>query len=250
VRLWRNGTSTSSCAAWASVTIRTHCGQQFWFSSLDEFEKEWAEVEDRNLSGFDIHFTVVPRLRKFHGKKEHPLPHKLAVCCVWADLDVGEGKPCKRQTDALRRVRDVKPKPNIIVESGSGSHPYWLVELCEVTKERLEWLLRTICEKLDGDKGAARATRLMRVPNTYNWKGGGNGKLAEARFLSKTRYRFKDLEALWNVRAEDALERDLTQSPRYLKFFGDHLHGFHVSRDMSKQVLSAHFITTDIRLLP
>ena len=65
--------------------------------------------------------------------------------------------------DALRRIRDTKPQPNIIVESGTGLHLYWLVELREVSKERLERLLRVIAEKLDGDSGAARAGRLMRV---------------------------------------------------------------------------------------
>ncbi|MGC2702962.1 MAG: hypothetical protein WA361_00515, partial [Candidatus Acidiferrales bacterium] len=137
--------------------------KHYWAGSVRELEKQWIEIEDRNLSGFDIHYTVLPRLRKFHGKKEHPLPENPIVSCVWADLDVGEGKPYKCAMDALRRIRDTKPQPNIIVESGTGLHLYWLVELREVSKERLERLLRVIAEKLDGDSGAARAGRLMRV---------------------------------------------------------------------------------------
>jgi hypothetical protein len=173
--------------------------EQFWIRSVRELEKQWIEIEDRNQSGFDIHYTVLPRLRKFHGKKEHPLPEMLVVPCLWADLDVGAGKPYKRTIDALYRIRDTKPYPNIIVESGTGIHPYWLVEVCEVSRDRLERLLRVISETLGGDSGAARATRLMRVPNTINWKGGGKGKLAKARFMSSTRYRFKELEKLWKV---------------------------------------------------
>jgi|ERR1700677_3172499 len=92
--------------------------EHFWAPSLRELEKQWVEIEDRNASGFDIHYTVLPRLRKFHGKKEHPLPETPVVSCLWADLDVGEGKPYKRKIDALRCIRDTEPNPNIIVESG------------------------------------------------------------------------------------------------------------------------------------
>src|ERR1700683_82089 len=63
--------------------------EHFWFRNLREFEEGWTEIEDCSDSGFDIHYTVLPRLREFHGKKEHPLPDKLIVPCVWADLDVG-----------------------------------------------------------------------------------------------------------------------------------------------------------------
>jgi len=73
------------------------------------------------------------------------------------------------------------------------------VEVREVSKERLERLLKAISDKLNGDSGASRASRLMRVPKTINWKGGGKGKPAVARFMSSTRYRFKELESLWKV---------------------------------------------------
>lgn len=83
--------------------------EQFWFENLDDFEKEWGESEDRNRSGFDIHYTVIPRLRKYHGKKEHPLPERLKVCCVWADLDVGQGKPYTNKVDALLHIQKTPP---------------------------------------------------------------------------------------------------------------------------------------------
>lgn len=202
--------------------------EQFWFKSLSKLEKEWIEVVDRNDSGFDIHFTVVPRLREFHGKKEHPLPHALKICCVWADLDVGKGKPYKRKIDALHRVRDLKLLPNIVIESGSGLHLYWLIEPREIDRDRFERLLKSLAKNLDGDMGAARATRLMRVPHTFNWKYGKKGKRVRVRHLSKTRHRFKELERLWNEgdsRDESSAqngEKQLTLA----KFFAAHLQNF------------------------
>lgn len=205
--------------------------EQFWFNSLDDFENEWSEIEDRNRSGFDIHYTVAPRLRKYHGKKEHPLPERLSVCCLWADLDVGKGKPFADKVDALRCIQKVGPPPNIVVESGTGVHPYWIIKLCKVSRERLERVLQALSKQLNGDEGATRATRLMRVPNTVNWKRGGHGKLAKVRFLSRNRYRFKKLEAHWKVRNDDATSRDRVQAAKYTKLFATHLKGLTSSRN-------------------
>jgi hypothetical protein len=58
------------------------------------------------------------------------------MSCVWADLDVGESKPHKCKRDALLRVFAMRPTPNVVVESGSGVHPYWLVKPREIGKER------------------------------------------------------------------------------------------------------------------
>ena len=164
----------------------------------------WAEIAELNQRGYDVHFTILPRLRKLQGKKEHPLPEKPIVPCVWADLDVGKDKPYATIADALKRVQKLEPLPNLIVESGIGIHVYYLLEATrKISPERLDRLLKRLTKLLDGDKGAARATRLMRVPNTINWKSEAKKKTAVVRYLAKTRYRFRDLEAAWKVEAVD-----------------------------------------------
>jgi hypothetical protein len=176
--------------------------KQFWVRSLEEMEKLWPEITDLSNRGYQVHFTVVPRLRKIKGKKEHPLPDKPTVSCLWADLDVGEGKPYKRIVEALKRVQKLEPLPNMIVESGTGIHVYYLLEESRrVSLKRLESVLKALTKVLHGDKGAARAGRLMRVPNTINWKSEAKKKTAVVHYLSKTRYRFRDLEAAWKVEA-------------------------------------------------
>jgi len=183
--------------------------KHFWCKSLEQVERVWPEIEDLNNMGYDIHCTIVARLRESTRKsnKEHALPERLVVTCVWADLDVGPDKPYRTMLDALNAIKALRLVPNLIVESGSGLHVYYLLaEPREVSKDRFESLLRSLANLLKGDPGAARATRLMRVPNTKNWKDMKHPRLAKARFIGKRGYRLRDLEARWKVEpvAEDA----------------------------------------------
>ena len=178
--------------------------KQFWANSLEEMEKLWPEIEELNERGYNVHFTILARLRKADRKKEHPLPDELIVHVLWADLDVGKDKPYKSLYKALRAVQKLKPLPNMIVESGTGIHVYYLLEAArKISPDRFERLLKVLAKLLKGDKGAAHAKRLMRVPNTTNWKSEAKKKTAVVRYLSKTGYRFRDLEAAWKVEAID-----------------------------------------------
>lgn len=177
--------------------------KQFWCKSLVELQKHWPEIKELNLKGYNIHFTVIARRRKFQGKKEHPLPDKPIVSCVWADLDVGEDKPYKSIHKAMRAVQKLKPLPNMIVESGTGIHAYWFLEHSrEVSQKRFEKLLRSLTRLLKGDKGAARAGRLMRAPNTINWKPEAERKYVTVRYLSKSGHLLRDLESAWKVNSD------------------------------------------------
>lgn len=204
--------------------------KQYWFRSVMEFEAHWPEIEELREGGYDVNFTVVPRLRKFQGKKEHPLPEMLVVCSLWVDLDVGEGKPYRTKPEALNRVRDVKPFPNIIVESGSGLHCYYILKTpCQIKRDQLEVILAALARLLNGDKGAARATRLMRVPNTRNWKLGANrSRLARHRHLSGKVYRLHELERHWSAQEAHHCDRGTKKAKvgRLHSFFKTHLHKF------------------------
>lgn len=204
--------------------------KQFWCKSLGELQNHWPEIEELNLKGYDIHFTVVARRRKFQGKKEHPLPEKPYFACLWADLDVGEGKPYRKLKEAFRAVKGMGLQPDIIVESGSGLHAYYLLrEPRTIARERAEALLRAIASRLHGDKGAARPTRLMRVPNTYNWKT-GKKRLAQVRYFPRMGYRMRDLEAQWKpITASNGPKHEQhisTGDGKYAAFFADHLKRF------------------------
>lgn len=207
--------------------------KQFWCRSLKKFENAWHEIAALNEQGYDVHYTVVPRLRESHGKREHPVAEKPIVSCLWADLDVGEGKPFKNLTDALKRVRKLKPYPNIVVKSGSGIHVYYLLKKPrKISKEHMERVLRTLAIRLNGDSGAARATRLMRVPGTYNWKNPKHKKLARPIYLSDEGHRLRELEKRWRQdekNADSAASKGPSKSAKYRAFFEEHVNGLVVN---------------------
>jgi hypothetical protein len=206
--------------------------KQFWARSLEEMEKLWPEIEDLNKRGYQIHFTIQPRLRKFKGNKEHPLPDKPVVSVLWADLDVGKGKPYKTIAKVLKRVQKLEPLPNLIVKSGTGIHVYYLLEESRrVSLKRLESVLKELTESLHGDKGAARAGRLMRAPNTINWKSEAKKKIAVVHYLSKKGYRLRDLETTWMVHSGNSNDSDQHSGKKqkrrhagaYSDFFMEHI---------------------------
>jgi len=209
--------------------------KQFWCRSLDELQDCWPEIKKFSVLGWHIHFTVVGRRRKFQGKKEHPLPHKPIWTCFWADLDVGENKPYPTLKSAYRAIRKLRLQPNILIESGSGLHCYYLLAKPRaISLKRGEALLWAMTAKLRGDKGAARATRLMRVPNTYNHKTYNfetrTKQLARARYYSPTGHRLKDLEALFKPSEIHKELKGATPthvgSLKYASFFSEHLRKF------------------------
>src|SRR5260370_28731480 len=113
--------------------------KHFWCKNLEQVEKVWPEIKELNDWGYDIHFTIVPRLRESNGRKEHPLPETPVATCLWADLDVGIGKPYRTKLDALNSIKALEPIPNLIVESGTDLHPhYFLKRPRTVARERLE----------------------------------------------------------------------------------------------------------------
>jgi hypothetical protein len=148
--------------------------RQFWFTNIDELEDKWPKLCELNRHGYNLHFTVVPRLRKIQERKEHPLPDEPLFACFWADLDAGKGKAFKDKSQALKRVeREVELKPTIVVGSGHGLHVYYCLRRPRaMSREAAETLLHKLAARFGGDAAAARAKRLMRVPDTFNWKDG------------------------------------------------------------------------------
>jgi hypothetical protein len=125
---------------------------QFWCRSLRALQERWPAIRKLSRRGWDIHFTIVGRRRKTHGRKEHPLPDKPVWTCFWADLDVGEHKPYRTFKSAYRAIKSLTLQPNIVVESGSGLHCYYLLkEPTVISLKRSDKLLKAITTKLRGD---------------------------------------------------------------------------------------------------
>ena len=131
-----------------------------------------------DVEGFDSYYTPATFEDSNKGRKAE---NALQVKALFLDLDCGEGKPYPTQSDALRALRDFRKKYSLpqctaVVNSGRGLHVYWILTR---PYSREEWLpvaerLKAACYEfgLEADPVVtADAARLLRVPNTHNFKG-------------------------------------------------------------------------------
>jgi hypothetical protein len=101
----------------------------------------------------------------------------------WLDIDCGEGKPYPTQADGLTALQGfckalTLPKPTL-VNSGRGIHAYWTIT---ETIDAKRWTpiaerLKSLCAEhnLEIDPSAtADAARILRIPETKNWKNPDN----------------------------------------------------------------------------
>ena len=103
---------------------------------------------------------------------------------LWIDVDCGEakadeGKGYRTQAEGLRKFKEfcttTKLPAPIIVDSGYGIHAYWLLE---ETIGRMEWealadRLHELCKENEFivDPAVFEASRVLRIPGTFNYKG-------------------------------------------------------------------------------
>jgi hypothetical protein len=96
------------------------------------------------------------------------------------DLDCGDGKGFKDQSDAMTKLRAFctasgLPKPTVVVNSGRGLHIYWVIDFAI---SYLEWApiasaLKRVCvaHNFPADPVVtADGARILRVPGTRNFK--------------------------------------------------------------------------------
>jgi hypothetical protein len=103
----------------------------------------------------DIYVGCAPRLRRSGGRND-----VAPTALLWVDCDTPK---------ATRALRSFAPEPSMIVASGTGEHGYWpLTET--VTIEVLENANRRLAALLDADPKCADAARILRVPDTLNFK--------------------------------------------------------------------------------
>ena len=139
-----------------------------FYGSLSKFEQAWQEILNLNRQGFNVYFGVVPR----DPKNDHKPVEPTILTCLWVDIDVGPDKPIKNLQLALNRVKTLQIKPTIVVKSGHGLHVYFcLKKPTEIDPRSARAMLRALAELTGGDLQSAEIARLLRLPNTVNWKG-------------------------------------------------------------------------------
>jgi len=128
----------------------------------------WIAIEDMNVNGYNVFFSVCGRKEK-KGTSEAVS----VVPCLWLDIDNVDDK----RTDELCSLwytKDDLPIPSYVIKSGHGLHIYWILERPFRIKNdsdirKISGYLHGLANYLHADRCYDLA-RVMRVPETLNWK--------------------------------------------------------------------------------
>jgi len=155
--------------------------RQVFCKSLDEI---MSCINNFQTNGY---FGVCPRVE--------PAGEKCSVSYItvlWADIDYGrEGhnKDSKYQTkeEALLVIQQFEIPPSIIVFSGHGFQPYWLLSEPELIDDeekrtRVESILKGIAIAIGGDS-VHDVSRVLRIPGTENHKVDADGNKLEPKLV-------------------------------------------------------------------
>jgi hypothetical protein len=156
-------------------------GQQYKFFKVGETIEipQWKTV----------YFSVNPVYKKPENGKA-TIQDVMAINTLFADMDGKDfsgghynSKEWSLQPEDIRDAANVKalahiesftPPPSIIVFSGGGYQPYWLLKepeiLTDENRGRLANLEARWVDHVGGDKGAKDLCRVLRVPGSYNNK--------------------------------------------------------------------------------
>ena len=146
--------------------------KQNFYETLED-----VEPEARNLlaNNYDTYFACATFKEPYKRTQVNAAWFK----SFFLDIDCGEGKPYANQSEAILALKEfctrTKLRVPTLILSGSGVHVYWI--LSEAI-EKTEWLpvaesLKALCveNNLEADAAiTADAARILRVPDTYNYK--------------------------------------------------------------------------------
>lgn len=110
-----------------------------------------------------------------------------ALPALFVDVD----DPCP---ETLRKLRDFRPAPSCIVNSGGGYHAYWWLDDPPTKVGSLPPLLQALTTNLGGD--ALSIAHSLRLPGTVNTKPERCGARCHVIDLREESYRLADFEPL------------------------------------------------------
>ena len=171
--------------------------------------------KDLDEQGFDIYFG----LSTFETGQSRKADNVKNIRSFFLDLDCGPSKEYATQKDALTDLsRFCKtlslPKP-VMVSSGNGVHVYWLLSESVIVDD---WLpvatrLKKLCveHKLLADPVVtADVARILRVPNTHNYK---NGVAKDVSFIGVPTNDLVDFDQFSELLGGDSIPVPKTMTP-------------------------------------
>lgn len=155
-----------------------------------DMEDVAAFIARHDKPGWGVYFSVGTR----DPKSEPPgnIEKTIEIPALWADND-------QTPKDELLRVLLACPMPpSIVVDSGRGLHPYWLldepedVSAAKSNDHPLVDLLRALRRVFASDPSVCDLARIMRLPGTHNTKY-GEPRPVRVIHQSERRYSLSDL---------------------------------------------------------
>ena len=171
--------------------------------------------KDLDEQGFDIYFG----LSTFETGQSRKADNVKNIRSFFLDLDCGPSKEYATQKDALTDLsRFCKtlslPKP-VMVSSGNGVHVYWLLSESVIVDDWLPVAMRfkKLCveHKLLADPVVtADVARILRVPNTHNYK---NGVAKDVSFIGIPTNDLVDFDQFSELLGGDSIPVPKTMTP-------------------------------------
>jgi replicative DNA helicase len=98
------------------------------------------------------------------GKKEHIVE----IPALWIEIDF-KNTP---EEEARKKLGEFHFAPSAVISSGGGLHAYWFLKepATKVDIPEVEDTLRRLVKALDAEPQATDASRILRIPGTYNRK--------------------------------------------------------------------------------
>lgn len=151
-----------------------HSSVRRWYAIAPEYLCNAAKYAEGYADTFDVYFGVLPRVGRGGGQAD-----VWGASCLFCDVDGGEDGVAG--SVALVKASGL-PLPHVAIVSGGGLHCYWLLSEPVVfeshaERETYKSVLRRLARKIGGaspnahaDTAACECARILRVPNTTNWK--------------------------------------------------------------------------------
>jgi hypothetical protein len=139
------------------------------------FSRDFAELgrfaAQHMAKGVNVYFGCATRDGRRHPElKSNTLGGKVncrEITALWCEIDFKETPRDK----ALERISAFKFPPSIVISSGGGLHLYWLLAApIDAQDARIEPTLKRIVDVLHADPACKDIARVLRPPQTKNFK--------------------------------------------------------------------------------
>ena len=151
--------------------IRGESVLQFFYPSISAVA--WGLIKGKNSEGYNCYFGVCLRKTQKGDKAS-----VASISGLWADVDAKNFSGGK--SEALAQLQELPPYlfPSVIIDTGHGYHPYWLLREAELIESpqdilRLEAYMKGLALTLHGDS-TSDLSRVLRLPGLVNRKDAKN----------------------------------------------------------------------------